>query len=1100
MADAEHVTVLFTDMVGSTALAASMSPAEADDLRRTHFSLLRQAITTAGATEVKNLGDGLMAVSPLASSSLECAVSMQQAIDVHNRTASSPVGLRVGVSCGEVTREGDDYFGDAVVEAARLCASANSGQVLVAAVARAAAGRRSTYTFLPMGPLELKGLPEPLEVFDLAWVPIEVRLGAGEVPLPPRLSHRPAAGVVGRGTELALLGAAIKHVAAGEGSEVILVSGEPGQGKTTLVAEAARGAHEAGMTVLWGRCDEAVGAPYAPFGEALAHYVGHADEQLLRAHVEDYGAELARLVATLAQRVGPLPAPASADPDTERYLLLAAVVALLDAASAERGVMVVLDDLHWADKPTLQLLCRLVGHSVSTHLLIVGTYRDAELSVGHPLTEALATLRHESAVAVIALSGLDDIGVISFMESMAGHSLDGDAVALARAVYRETDGNPFFVAEVLRHLAETGAIVQDSSGHWGAARPGTEIALPDSVRQVVGARVGRLGALATRALSAAAVIGREFDLELTAAVARLEEDELIELLEQAQSATLVREVPAAPGRYAFSHALVQHTVYQDLGGARRARLHLQVAEELEHRLGGAPGRRAGELARHYLLASRPTEADKALTYARLAGEAALEALAPDEALRWFIQALELAGDTTESADRIDLLIGLGTAQRQVGGLEFRTTLLEAARLARESGDTPRLVSAALANYRGLTSVSGAVDDDRVEVLQAALEAVGDTESLERARLLARLCSEFTYRPLEERLALAQEAKTMARDLGDPGTLVAVISDCSLPLRVPSRLRVQLADIREAMDIAERLGDPFGAFWAASWTATAATIAGDFDLSERAQAMTRAISARLQEPTMVWLQTCQETALALRRGDCDRAEELATKALEIGNTSGEPDAFTWYGTQLIVVRDQQGRLAELVDLIADVAEQNPGLPVYRAVLAWAYNESGDDATARELFDEGAANGFELPQDPTWLDGITFYASIAAQLHLREFCEELFALLAPYHDQVTFNGVTAREPVAMYLGGLAGALGRYDEAERYFVEADDLNKRGGMRYAEAQTNLWRGRALQERGGSGDLERAQNLFGTARTIAADRGYVLVEQRAAEELSKVR
>jgi predicted ATPase/class 3 adenylate cyclase len=675
MADAEHVTVLFTDMVGSTALAAGMSPAEADDLRRKHFSLLRQAITAAGASEVKNLGDGLMAVSRLALAGLECAVSMQQAIEVHNRTASSPVGVRVGVSCGEVTREGDDYFGDAVVEAARLCSTARSGQVLVAALARAAAGRRSTYAFLPVGALELKGLPEPLEVFDLAWVPIEVGLGAEDVPLPARLSHRPAAGLVGRRTELALLGAAIKRVAAGEGSQVVLVSGEPGQGKTTLVAEAARAAHEDGMVVLWGRCDEGAGAPYAPFAEALAHYVTHADEQLLRSHVEGYGAEVARLVPRLAQRVGPLPATATADPDTERYLLFAAVVALLDAVSAERGVMLVLDDLHWADKPTLQLLCRVVGHTTSTRLLVAGTYRDAELSVAHPLTEALASLRRESAVTVLPLSGLDDTGVISFLESIAGHTLDEDGVALAHSVYRETDGNPFFVAEVLRHLAETGAIVQDTAGHWVAALPGAEIALPDSVRQVVGVRVGRLGVLATKALSAAAVIGREFDLDLTATVAEVEEDTLIELLEQAQGATLVREVPGAPGRYTFSHALVQHTIYQDLGGTRRARLHRQVAEELERRVGSSPGGLAGELARHYLLASRPAEADKALAYARLAGEAALDALAPDEALRWFVQALELAGETTELAGRIDLLIGLGTAQRQVGAPEFRTTLL-----------------------------------------------------------------------------------------------------------------------------------------------------------------------------------------------------------------------------------------------------------------------------------------------------------------------------------------------------------------------------------------------------------------------------------------
>jgi class 3 adenylate cyclase/tetratricopeptide (TPR) repeat protein len=1098
MADAEHVTVLFTDMVGSTALAAGMSPAEADDLRRTHFSLLRQAITAAGAAEVKNLGDGLMAVCHLASAGLECAVSMQQAIDVHNRTASSPVGLRVGVSCGEVTREGDDYFGDAVVEAARLCATAHSGQVLVAALARAAAGRRSTYTFLPMGPLELKGLPEPLEVFDLAWVPLEVGPGAGEVPLPVRLTHRPAAGVVGRGTELALLGAAIKKVAAGEGSEVELVSGEPGQGKTTLLAEAARSAHEDGVIVLWGRCDEGAGAPYAPFAEALSHYVAHADEQLLRAHVESYGAELARLVPTLAQRVGYLPAPASADPDTERYLLLAAVVALLDAASAERAVMVVLDDLHWADKPTLQLLCRVVGHTTSTRLLVAGTYRDAELSVAHPLTEALATLRRESAVTVVPLSGLDDTGVISFVESMAGHTLDEDGVALAHSVYRETDGNPFFVAEVLRHLAETGAIVQDAAGHWVAAQPRAEIALPDSVRQVVGVRVGRLGVLASKALSAAAVIGREFDLDLTAAVAEVDEDTLIDLLEQARAATLVREVPDVPGRYTFSHALVQHTIYQDLGGTRRARLHRQVAEELEHLVGSAPGVRAGELARHYLLASRPAEAEKALAYARLAGEAALEALAPDEALRWFVQALELAGEM-EPAVRIDLLIGLGTAQRQVGGSKFRASLLEAARLAQETDDTERLVTAALANYRGFTSVSGEVDAARVEVLQAALLAVGDDESPRRARLLARLCSEFAYRPLEERVSLEQEAKTMAWHLGDPGTLVAVINDCSLPMRVPSTLGGQLTDIRESLEIAERIGDPLGQFWASAWTYIDATRAGDFTLAERCLALGQVVSARLQEPTMLWAHTFQEASFALQRGEPDRAEELATKALEIGSASEEPDAFTYYGSQLMCVRDQQGRLAELVDLIADVAEQNPGMPVYGAILPWAHNESGDEATARVLFDAAADRGFELPQDSTWLDSMICYASIAVQLHLRERCGELFALLAPYHDQVPCQGVTTREPVAMYLGGLAGVLGRYDDAERYFVEADDLNKRGAMRYAEAQTNLWWGRVLQARGGSVDLELARDLFDTARMIAVDRGYALVESRAAEELSKL-
>ena len=357
MADAEHVTVLFTDMVGSTALAAGMSPVEADGLRRKHFSLLRQAIAATGASEVKNLGDGLMVVSPLASAGLECAVFMQQAVDAHNRSASPAVGLRVGVSCGEVTREGDDYFGDAVVEAARLCSRAHSGQVLVATLARAAAGRRSTHTLVALGELELKGLPDPIEVYDLAWEPRTAGEGLGELPLPGRLAHRPAAGVVGRESELEIIAAAVKRVSTGEGSEVVLVSGEPGQGKTTLVAEAARRAYTDGAIVLWGRCDEAVGAPYEPFTEALARASSSTpDEEFLRRHVEEHGGELARLVPALARPVGPLPETVTTDADTERYLLLAAAVDLLDEASADRSLIVVLDDLHWADMPSLQLL------------------------------------------------------------------------------------------------------------------------------------------------------------------------------------------------------------------------------------------------------------------------------------------------------------------------------------------------------------------------------------------------------------------------------------------------------------------------------------------------------------------------------------------------------------------------------------------------------------------------------------------------------------------------------------------------------------------------------------------------------------------------
>ena len=389
------------------------------------------------------------------------------------------------------------------------------------------------------------------------------------------------------------------------------------------------------------------------------------------------------MVPALGQRLGELPPPQTTDPDTERYLLYAAVVGLLEEASRQRPVVLFLDDLHWADKPSLQLLRHVVANSSASRLLILGTYRDGELSAAHPLTEALATLHREpTGVSTIDLKGLEDTGVIAFMESAAGHELDDAGVGLAHQLYRETDGNPFFVAEVLRNLSESGDIFQDANtGRWTAKDTEGPFSLPHSVRTVIGTRVSRLGEGATKVLSTAAVIGRDFDLDLLAETTKVDEDELIDLLDEAQRAAVVHELPDAPGRYTFSHALVQHTLYEDLGGTRRTRLHKAVGEAIERLYGENSEDLVGELARHFLLATRPTDSDKAISYARRAGDAALAALAPDDAVRYFSQALELAA-LTSSVDpltRIDLLIGLGTAQRQAGIASFRETLLEAAR-------------------------------------------------------------------------------------------------------------------------------------------------------------------------------------------------------------------------------------------------------------------------------------------------------------------------------------------------------------------------------------------------------------------------------------
>ena len=697
----ENVAILFTDVVGSTELSQRLSAEAADEVRRGHFSLLRQAITESGGTEVKNLGDGLMVVFRGASAALGCAVAMQQGVEQDNRGVEHPVGLRVGLSGGEVSQEEGDYFGDPVVEAARLCARCESGQILATQWLRLTAGRRNRHQCRSLGELTLKGLPDPVETVEVVWERLGGDGSATSIPLPARLAVRPAVGVVGRESEMTTITEALKRVTAGGSREVLLVSGEAGLGKTTLVAEAARAAFENGACVLFGHCEEDLATPYQLFAEALGHYVTFAPEEALLSHVAIHGSELSRLVPALASRIPALPASKATDTDTERFLLFAAVVGLLGAIAQHQPVVVVFDDLQWADKGSLLLLAHLAAADAAMGVLVLGTYRDSELPSASALVDALASLRRYEGVSRINLVGLDDAGVVALMEAGAGYRLDDAAVGLAHAISRETDGNPFFVSEVLRNLVETGAISRDAEGHWVAQDSFDTTALPDSVRQVIGARVLRLGKEAGRVLSVASVIGRDFDLELLARATKTDEDDLLDLLEAASVAALVREQSDTSGRYAFAHALIGRTLYEDMGPNRRARAHRQVAEALEDLCGDRPGARVGELARHWV-AVQPIDLEKAISYSHQAGDAALAALAPADALRHYAQALDLYPQLShpDPALGLDLAIGLGTAQRQMGDPVFRATLLDASRRAADLDDTERLVAAASANDRG----------------------------------------------------------------------------------------------------------------------------------------------------------------------------------------------------------------------------------------------------------------------------------------------------------------------------------------------------------------------------------------------------------------
>ena len=1094
----ENVAILFTDIVGSTALSQRLSAEGADDVRRAHFAVLRQAIANTGGVEVKNLGDGVMVVFTSASAALACGVAMQQAVEQHDRRGLDRVGLRVGLSGGEVVHEEEDYFGDPVIEEARLCAKCESGQILAADVVRLMAGRRSRVEYRPVGELALKGLSDPVATVELLWEPL-AGSAVGTVPLPGRVTVRPSAGVVGRDTELSLIADAAKRIYGSDGREVLLVSGEAGLGKTTLVAEAARSAYDAGACVLFGHCEEDLATPYQLFAEALGHYVAHTEEEQLRELVEAHGSEWMRLVPALASRIPDLPPSKATDSDSERYLLFAAAVGLLGSISQQQPVVLVLDDLQWADNASLLLLRHLVAAEHPVRLLVLGTFRDSELAQSPGLRETLGLLRRHRGFTRLELEGLDENGVQSLMEAAAGHALSEEGLGLADTLFRETDGNPFFVTELLRHLSETGAIRQDSSGQWVVEHAGRRV-LPESVREVVGGRVARLGHAAAQVLVTAAVIGRDFDLELLECATRVPVDDLLDILEAAETAALVREVLDRPGRYSFRHALIQHTLHEELGPTRRARAHQHVAEALEELCAGVPGSRVGELAHHWIEATKPTTLPKAIRYSKEAGDTALRSLAPDDALHHYAKALELSVGLMDPdpVSLVDLAIGLGTAQRQTGEPSFRATLLDAARQAGHLGDVERLVAAALANDRGFYSAVGAIDAEKVEILETALEQLRP-EHPDRPLVLATLCSELTHgSPLERRRALADEAVMIARASADDALVARVLNHLYVPLQVPSLLELTTAWTTEALERSERTGDPVLKFWGAQWRAESAARWGDLTEMDRCITIHGAMAEQLDQPIFAWGHAFVRSLRAQIAGDVDLAEQCASEALQIGTDGGQPDAAIIFGAQLMIVCGQRGTMSDLAPLIEQMASETPDIPreLFTSLLAKARVEGGDLEGALPLLEEFAAAGFELPQDQVWMTGMVDFADAAIECGEPSYAAPLFERLEPWAGQLPVTGASALGPVSHYLGGLATVLGRLDEADAYFAHAAAMSEGMGAKFFGARTNLLWGRMLIGRNEDGDAARGEALLVASRDAALTYGYAVVEQRAAAAL----
>lgn len=1087
MADTVGINVVFTDLVGSTELSSRLGPEATDALRIVHFGLLRSAMAGHDGREVKNLGDGLMVVFPSLGKAIEGSIAMQQSIARHNASGKEPLGIRVGISTGDATEEDGDYFGEPVVESARLCAKCEPGQIIVSQLTSMLA-RNSGHTFASIGDLELRGIPEPVAGFTVEWAPATV---AAAIDMPDRLRPDMNRPIAGRVVDTESLAQAWKSASSGE-RRLTFVAGEPGIGKTRLSAELAVVAHRDGATVLYGRCDEELSVPYQPWVEAISHLTDHLDDDRLEPTISHCGPELALLLPNMRRRFPAIAASTTTDPETERYMLLQAVTSCLSLVAEQAPVLLVLDDLHWADKQTPTLLRHLFTNiSAQSPIMVVVNYRDSDLDTGHPLIDTVAALRREPGVEQLSIVGLDDIEMRELVEISAERELDESGRRMALLLRQETGGNPFFAHEILRNLVEAGDLYLDGDT-WVVKDTFDEFALPQSIRDVVGQRIARLGTESVKALTAAAVIGREFDLALVATVTDTDDDDLLDHFDAAVAAGVLTEEPGGDERFRFVHSLARTTLVAGLSDGRARRMHRKIAEALEALIGDDPGDRVGELATHWMAAAAPVEQEKAIHFAQLAGRRALQALAPDEAIRWFttaIEHLELSA-STDVRLRAELLVELGTAQQHIGEPAFRATLLEAGALAGSVGDTRLMVAAALANNRGIYSKLGETDDQRVDALRASLEAVGTEDSAERTLLLATLFSELEWdSSLEERTNMITEAVRVARDVGDPWVLAAVLNRACVSSLAPHNLAERRLMSAESLEIARRLGDRTLEFWAHVGVFFAAFTSLDRATTDTALAEAMALADGIGRPSFRWFVRALRTSLLLAVAHPDDAEASATETFQIGTEAGEPDAFDYFAAALMTARFWQGRGMEVMDLLRQAVDDHPQLPAYSAGLAAGLAEEGYLDEARDILAEAHRNGFEVRVNTLWSVTVGPWALAAALVADPVYAAPLYEALIPWSGQIAATRTHCHFFVDTYLGSLALALGNHEQAETHLLDAERITEAFGAQGFTSWNDVWRARYAQSQG---DTIGTRRLAERARDGAHEAGYGFAERIA--------
>lgn len=873
---------------------------------------------------------------------------------------------------------------------------------------------------------------------------------------------------VGRRSELQLLRDALGGALAGRG-RVVVLSGEAGIGKTRLAQEVATLALRRGMLALWGRCLEEPGAPpFLPWTRAMQACLRACRDERLPALLGREAAAAVEIAPELAERLPPGTAvPAIGEGDQARFRLFAAVAHFWRQMAVLRPLLLIFDNLHWADASSLRLMNFLAQDIGESRTLLLGSYREDALSRQHPLAATLAELLNTPRFLRLPLQGLS---LDETEHLVAAASAVTPPPAIMAAMHRRTEGNPLFLVETLRFMR------QASAGGDPRSAAALVETVPSGIRAVIGQRLNRLSAPCCALLAVAACIGRDFDLPLLAELAGAgSEAALLGRLDEALAQRVIEAVQPGP-QYQFSHALIREVLYDELPAARRVELHARIAESLQARHTGDLEPVLAQLAHHAAAALPAGSPARALDIAQRAAARAAALMAYEEALRCYRLALQLQERwlPAERARHCALLLALGAVQMHAGEHDASAaTFLDAATLARALGDAALFAQAALGLENNGWRISRP-GDQAAALLEEALAAADRFDAALRVDLLAALCRACIFCGRQPQANAAQRrAVALARELALPQPLFKALAAIVPARQDPDQLDERLRCAREALDVAERAGHMEWVDALTGWYFGDLVEKGELDAARALAQVHARVADTIRQPFMQTMGLSSLTLLAAYEGRFADAERLAGETFTIGQRFLPDNAQGAYSLQIFVLRRQQGRLGEVLPVLRGLVGSVPRESLWQPGLALICAELDLHEPARAAYEALAAGDFAgIARDGMWLTNVVFAAEVCARLGDGPRAATLSRLLEPYagRNVVTGTNIACFGAVDRYRGMLAALAGDDARAAAHFAAAVSLDERGGGRPWLAHSRCEWARWLARRGGDAAAARVQ------------------------------